>query len=120
MDPVTDVRLQAGLEIRELADEFERSDEAAFVRTRALCWALVGVVALVCLALWMAGADGRYLTASWAVISLLIWGGYWWSSSRQRKQTARLRALADRWTGVGGASVGGASVGGASAAGMGA
>lgn len=99
MDPVTDVRLQAALEIRELAEEFERSDETAFVRTRALCWALVGVVALVCLALWMAGADARYLSVSWAAISLLIWAGYWWSSRRQRSQTARLRALADRWTG---------------------
>ncbi|AWK90047.1 hypothetical protein [Azospirillum thermophilum] len=93
----TEARREAGLEIRALAEEFEQSDEAAFRRSRALCWALVAVVALVELVLWMAGADARYLVVAWLVITALTWGAYLWSSRRQRQQTARLRALAERW-----------------------
>jgi len=97
MDTMTNARREAGLEIQKLAEEFEQSDEAAFLRTRILCWVVVAVVTVVVLVLLIAGGDWRYLAASWAVIVSLTAAGYWISTQRQRQQTARLRALAVRW-----------------------
>jgi hypothetical protein len=99
MDVMSDARRQAGLEIQALAQEFEASDEAAFRRTRILCWAVLGIVTLVMLVLLIAGGDWRYLVTSWVAIVALTWFGYAVSSNRQRQQTARLRALAVRWLG---------------------
>jgi len=99
MDSITDARRQAGLEIQALAQEFEASDEAAFRRTRIACWVVLGIVTLVVLVLLIAGADWRYLVTSWVAIVALTWFGYAVSSTRQRQQTARLRALAMRWLG---------------------
>jgi len=99
MDAMTDARRQAGLEIQALAQEFETSDEAAFRRTRILCWVVLGIAALIEMLLLIGGGDWRYLLASWAVIAALTWGAYAVSSSRQRRQTARLRELAMRWVG---------------------
>ncbi len=99
MDATTDARRQAGLEIQALAQEFETSDEAAFRRTRIVCWVVLGIVTLVELVLLIAGGDWRYLAAFWVAIAALTWGGYAVSSRRQRQQTARLRALAMRWLG---------------------
>lgn len=100
MDAMTDARRQAGLEIQALAREFEEGDEAAFRRTRILCWVLLGIVTLVELVLLIAGGDWRYLVGVWIAITALIWFAYAVSSSRQRAQTARLRALAERWLGA--------------------
>jgi undecaprenyl pyrophosphate phosphatase UppP len=97
MDPIADARRQAGLEIQELAEEFERGDESAFRRTRIACWVVLAAVTVIILVLMMAGADRRYLTTFWVVVVVLSWGGYFLSSTRQRRQTARLRALANRW-----------------------
>jgi hypothetical protein len=36
MDPIADARREVGLEIEQLAEGFERSDEAAFRRTRSV------------------------------------------------------------------------------------
>lgn len=100
MDAMTDARRQAGLELQALAQEFEESDEAAFRRTRILCWVVLAVAALIEIVLLIAGSDWRYLLASWIAAAGLIWFGYAVSSSRQRRQTARLRELALRWLGV--------------------
>jgi len=97
MDPMTQARRDAGLEIQALAVEFEQSDEAAFRRTRLLCWIVAAVVSVVVLVLLIAGGDWRYLAAFWVALVGLTWGGYALSSHRQRQQTARLRALANRW-----------------------
>ncbi len=99
MDATTDARRQAGLEIQALAQEFEASDEAAFHRTRIVCWVVLGIVTLVELVLLIAGGDWRYLAAFWVAIAALVWGGYAVSSRRQRQQTDRLRQLAMRWLG---------------------
>ena len=98
-DAMTEARRQAGLEIQTLAQEFEAGDEAAFRRTRILCWVVLGIVTLVELVLLIAGGDWRYLVATWIAIVALTWFGYAVSSSRQRQQTARLRDLAVRWLG---------------------
>ena len=97
MDPRADARREAGLEIEKLAEEFERSDEAAFRRTRIVCWVVVAVVTAVMLVLLNSGGDWRYLAAFWAAVVGLTWAAYALSSRRQRQQTARLRALATRW-----------------------
>jgi hypothetical protein len=97
MTPLNEARRQAGLEIQALAVEFEQSDEASFRLTRILCWVLSAVVTVIILVLLVAGGDWRYLGAFWLAIIALIWAGYTLSSRRQRQQTARLRALANRW-----------------------
>lgn len=97
MDAITEARREAGLEIQKLAEEFERSDEAAFRRTRILCWVVVAVATLVILALLIAGGDWRYLAIFWIVIAGLVWANYGLSSRRQRQQTGRLKDLAARW-----------------------
>ena len=97
MDSVAEARRKAGLEIQTLAEDFERSDEAAFRRTRIACWVVVAVVTLVLLVLLVAGGDWRYLGAFWLFVVGFTWAGYWISSRRQREQTSRLRALAVRW-----------------------
>jgi hypothetical protein len=97
MDSDTDARRHAGRELQMLADEFERSDEAAFRRTRIACWIIFGIVSLVILVLLMAGADWRYLGTFWVGIVGLAWGAYALSRRRQRQQTGQLRELANRW-----------------------
>ncbi|HEX7075551.1 MAG TPA: hypothetical protein VF226_16045 [Hyphomicrobiaceae bacterium] len=97
MDPTADARRDAGLEIRKLAEEFERSDEAAFRRTRIVCWVVAAVITLVILVLLISGGDWRYLGAFWVALVGLIWAGYGLSRRRQRQQTDRLKALASRW-----------------------
>ena len=104
MDPVAEARREVALEIQALAEEFERSDEASFHRTRIICWVVVAAAAVLALILLVAGGDWRYLASFWLVIAGLTWGGYALSSHRQRHQTARLRALATRWL-EGGAAV---------------
>ncbi|WP_448204540.1 hypothetical protein [Azospirillum sp. sgz302134] len=104
LDPVAEARRQAGLEIQALAEEFEQSDEAAFRRTRIVCWVVVAVVTLVLLVLLVAGGDWRYLAAFWVVIVGFTWAGYAISTHRQRQQTGRLRALATKWLASGVAS----------------
>jgi len=97
MDSSADARREAALELQKLADEFERSDEAAFRRTRIVCWGVAVVVSIVILILLIGGADWRYLATFWAVVVGLTWAGYGLSSRRQRQQTSRLRALATQW-----------------------
>ena len=97
MDPGMEARREVALEIQKLADEFDRSDEAAFRRTRIAGWAVTAVATVVVLLLLVVGADWRYLGAFWIVIVGLTWAGYWISSRRQRQQTGLLRDLANRW-----------------------
>jgi hypothetical protein len=97
MDPTADARRQAASELQQLAEDFERNDEAALRRTRIVCWGVTGTAAIVILILLIAGADWRYLTAFWLAIVGLTWLGYWLSSRRQRGQTERLKDLATRW-----------------------
>jgi Flp pilus assembly protein TadB len=97
MDPVAAARQEVALEIQKLAEEFERSDEAAFRRTRIVCWAVVAAVTVIVLILLIVGGDWRYLGFFWLVIVGLTWAGYALSSHRQRQQTGRLRSLATRW-----------------------
>ena len=104
LDPAGAARQQAGLEIQALAEDFERSDEAAFRRTRMVCWAIAAVVGLIVLVLLIAGGDWRYLVAFWVVVVGLTWAAYAVSAHRQRQQTGRLRALATRWL-TGGSAV---------------
>jgi Flp pilus assembly protein TadB len=99
MDPKIEARREVALEIQKLAEEFERSDEAAFRRTRIVCWVVVAAVTAIVLLLLVVGADWRYLGAFWIVIVGLTWAGYWISSRRQRQQTGILRDLANRWIG---------------------
>jgi Flp pilus assembly protein TadB len=99
MDPKLELRREVAIEIRQLAEEFERGDEAAFRRTRIVCWAVTAAVTVAVLLLLLAGADWRYLGAFWIAILGLTWVGYWASSRRQRQQTGLLRDLADRWMG---------------------
>ncbi|OYD83139.1 hypothetical protein [Azospirillum brasilense] len=97
LNPAAEARRQAGLEIQALAEDFEQSDEAAFLRMRIIGGVAAGVVTLVLLVLLTAGADWRYLFGFWVVIVGFTWIGYAVSVYRQRQQTARLRALATRW-----------------------
>jgi hypothetical protein len=96
MDPIA-ARREVALEIEGLAEEFEKSDEAAFRRTRVACWAVTGVATALALIVLVAGGDWRYLGLFWAAVVGLAWAGHALSSRRQRLQTARLRALATRW-----------------------
>ena len=89
MDPLASARREVALEIQKLAEDFERSDDAALRRTRIVCWVVAAVVTVVVLILLLAGGDG------------LTWAGYALSSRRQRQQTGRLRALATRWLDAG-------------------
>lgn len=97
MDPAATARQEVALEIQALAAEFESSDEAAFYRLRLICWVATAVTTIILLIFLLMAGDWRYLVAFWAVIVGLVWGGYALSSRRQRQQTSRLRALADRW-----------------------
>jgi hypothetical protein len=99
MDSRREARREVALEIQKLAEEFERSDELAFRRSRMACWVVVAVVTVIVLFLLVIGADWRYLGAFWIVIVGLTWAGYWISARRQRQQTSLLRNLADRWMG---------------------
>ena len=97
LNPAAEARRQAGLEIQALAEDFEQSDEAAFLRMRITAWVVAGVVTLVLLVLLITGADWRYLLGFWVVIVGFTGIGYAASVRRQRQQTARLRTLANRW-----------------------
>lgn len=97
MDPRAGTRQQAALELQQLAEDFERSDEAALHRARVVCWGATAVVTVVILILLIAGSDWRYLAAVWVAVAGLTWTGYWLSSRRQRQQTERLKDLARRW-----------------------
>src|SRR5919202_3915259 len=97
MDPVADARREVALEIRKLAEEFEGSDEAAFRRSRLVCWVVTAAVTIILLVLLVMGADRRYLGFFWVAIVGLTWAGHLYSTYRQRQQTSRLRALANRW-----------------------
>jgi Flp pilus assembly protein TadB len=101
MDPRADARREVALEIQKLAEDFERDDEAAFRRTRIACWSGVAIVTIIILGLLALGGDARYLGIFWLIIVGLIWAGYALSSHRQRQQTNRLRALANRWLSAG-------------------
>jgi hypothetical protein len=97
MDPVAAARREVALDIQRLAEEFERSDEAAFYRTRLVCWVVTALVTVLVLILLAMGGDRRYLGFFWVAILGLTWAGYALSSFRQRRQTGQLRALANRW-----------------------
>jgi Flp pilus assembly protein TadB len=97
MEPTADTRREAALEIQRLAEDFEKEDEAAFRRTRIVCWVVAAIVTVVILGLVILGGDWRYLGVFWVIIVGLVWAGYALSSRRQRQQTGRLRALAARW-----------------------
>jgi threonine/homoserine efflux transporter RhtA len=97
MDLRSEAHREVALDIRKLAEEFERSDELAFQRSRMVCWVVVAVLTVAVLFLLLVGADWRYLGAFWIVIVGLSWSAYWISARRQRQQTSLLRNLADRW-----------------------
>jgi len=97
MDPVAAARREVALDIQKLAEEFERSDEAAFHRTRLVCWVVTALVTVLVVILLVVGGDRRYLGFFWVAIVGLTWAGYAFSSFRQRRQTGQLRALANRW-----------------------
>lgn len=97
IEPMTDARREAAAEIQRLAEEFERDDEAAFRRSRVVCWLVVTVVTILILGLLGLGGNLISLGILWLVIVALTWFGYLQSSRRQRQQTGRLRELADRW-----------------------
>ena len=99
MDAVTSARREAGLELRTLVEEFERSDAAAFRRGRLLCWAVTAIATLLLLLLWMMGGELANLLPFWAILLGLVWAGHLLSGRRQRDQTRRLRELAARWVG---------------------
>jgi hypothetical protein len=100
MELSSDARREAALEIRKLAEDFERGDEAAFRRTRVACWVVVAIVTVNILGLLLIGSDARYLGTFWFVVIGLTWAGCALSTRRQRQQTGRLRALANRWLGA--------------------
>jgi Flp pilus assembly protein TadB len=101
MELIGDARREAALEIQKLAEDFERGDEAAFRRTRVACWVVVAIVTVIILGLLLIGSDARYLGTFWFVVIGLTWAaGYALSTRRQRQQTGRLRALANRWLGA--------------------
>ena len=58
MDPVAAARREVALDIQRLAEEFERSDEAAFYRTRLVCWAVTALVTILA-ERGVAGGAGR-------------------------------------------------------------
>jgi Flp pilus assembly protein TadB len=97
METVVDARREVALELEKLAQDFERSDEAALLRTRITSWVVAAVVTVVMLILLIVGGDWRYLGFFWLIIVGLTWMSYMLSSRRQRQQTERLRALASRW-----------------------
>jgi Flp pilus assembly protein TadB len=97
MDLRSEAQREVALEIQRLAEEFEKSDELAFRRSRMVCWVVVAVATVIVLFLLVVGADWRYLGAFWIVIVGLSWAAYWISARRQRQQTSLLRNLADRW-----------------------
>ena len=97
MDPVAAARREVALDVQRLAEEFERSDEAAFYRTRLVCWVVTALVTILALVVLMMGGDRRYLGLFWVAVVGLTWAGYAFSSLRQRRQTGQLRALANRW-----------------------
>jgi Flp pilus assembly protein TadB len=101
MEPTAEARRKAALEIRKLAEDFEKEDEAAFRRTRIACWVIAAIVTIIILGMIALGGDARYLGIFWLIIVGLIWAGYALSSRRQRQQTDRLRALAARWLSAG-------------------
>jgi Flp pilus assembly protein TadB len=97
MDPRSDGRRQAASELQQLAQDFERSDEAALYRTRIVCCGVTAVAAIIILILLIAGAHWRYVAVVWVAIVGITWAGYWLSSRRQREQTERLKDLANHW-----------------------
>lgn len=97
MVTVVDPRREVALELEKLAQDFERSDEAALLRTRVISWVVVAVTTVVMLVLLVVGGDWRYLGCFWLLIVGLSWMSYMLSSRRQRQQTDRLRALATQW-----------------------
>jgi hypothetical protein len=97
MDPVIVARREIGLEIQQLSDEFEKSDQAAFSRMRIFCYGVTALVTIAALVLLIIGGDWRYLLAFWAILMGITWIWYWASVRRQRRQTERLKALAMRW-----------------------
>lgn len=97
MDPVIAARREVALDIERLADDFEVSDETAFKTSRIIIWIILGLVALVVLVLLFAGSDWRYALGTLAAAAAVLWGGYWLSARRQRRQTRRLRELAAKW-----------------------
>lgn len=97
MDPVAAARREVALDIERLADEFEASDETAFRTGRIVIWVVLGIVSLIVILLLFAGSDWRYVLGTWAAAAVVLWGGYWLSASRQRRQTRRLRELAAKW-----------------------
>ena len=97
MDPVDAARREVALDIQKLAEEFERSDEAALYRTRLGCWVVTALVTILVVILLVAGGDRRYLGLFWVAIVGLTRAGDAFSSFRQRRQTGQLRALANRW-----------------------
>lgn len=97
MDPVTTARREVAMDIDRLADEFETSDESAFRATRIAIWVILVVVAAIVLVLLVAGSDWRYAIGAWAAAAAILWGGYAFSSGRQRRQTRKLRDLAAKW-----------------------
>ena len=101
MEPTANARREAALEIQKLAEDFEKEDEAAFRRTRIVCWVIAAIVTIIILGMIALGGDARYLGIFWLIIVGLIWAGYALSSRRQRQQTGRLRALAARWLSAG-------------------
>jgi hypothetical protein len=101
MEPITDARREAALEIQKLAEDFEKEDEAAFRRTRIASWVIAGIVTIIILGMIALGGDARYLGIFWLTIVGLTWAGYALSRRRQRQQTGRLRALAARWLSAG-------------------
>ncbi len=97
MDPVMAARREVALDIERLADEFEVSDDTAFKTSRVVIWIILGIVSLIIILLLFAGSDWRYVLATWAAAAAVLWGGYWLSARRQRRQTRRLRELAAKW-----------------------
>jgi len=97
MNQGADPRRSAALELEKLVAEFERSDEAAFRRSRILSWIVTSAVTIILIVLLAAGADWRYLGAFWLAILALTWGAYGLSIRRQRQQLERLRALTTSW-----------------------
>jgi hypothetical protein len=51
------------LALQKLAEDFERSNEAAFRRTRIVCSVVAALVTGIILVLLISGADRRYLGA---------------------------------------------------------
>ena len=73
MDPTTDGRQEAALEIQKLAEDFEKEDEAAFRRTRIACWVIAAFVTIIILGMIALGGDARYIGIFWLIIVGLIW-----------------------------------------------